>query len=91
MIRFNDDEDDTYPPAYREMVLSVQQIERLEAIQQAVAKVLTGYPTYDPYLEPSQPTPMAIRAWALEVGLPVGRRGRIPADVILAFALRDDA
>ena len=61
MISFNDDEDDTYPPAYREMV------------------------------EPSQPTPMAIRAWALEVGLPVGRRGRIPADVILAFALRDDA
>lgn len=50
-----DDDDDTYPPAYRELV------------------------------EPSQPSPKAVRAWALERGLPVGKRGRIPADVSLAY------
>lgn len=49
------DDDDTFPPAYRELV------------------------------EPSQPTPKAIRAWALERGLQVGKRGRIPADVTLAY------
>ena len=49
------EDDDTYPPAYRELV------------------------------EPSQPTPKAIRAWALEKGLVVGKRGRIPADVALAY------
>ena len=49
------DDDDTYPPAYRELV------------------------------EPSQPTPKAIRAWALAKGLHVGKRGRIPADVALAY------
>ena len=48
-------DDDTYPPAYRELV------------------------------EPSQPTPKAIRAWALEKGLPVGKRGKLPADVLLAY------
>ena len=42
------EDDDTYPPAYRELV------------------------------EPSQPTPKAVRAWALERGLYVGKRGRIP-------------
>jgi len=41
------EDDDTNPPAYRELV------------------------------EPSQPTPKAIRAWALEKGLPV--------DVLLAY------
>jgi hypothetical protein len=49
------EDDDTLPPAYRELV------------------------------EPSQPTPKAIRAWALEKGLVVGKRGRIPADVQLAY------
>lgn len=49
------DDDDTYPPAYRELV------------------------------EPSQPSPKAIRAWALAKGLPVGKRGRIPVDVQLAY------
>ena len=49
------EDDDTYPPAYRELV------------------------------EPSQPTPKAVRAWALERGLYVGKRGRIPADVELAY------
>ena len=49
------EDDDTYPPAYRELV------------------------------EPSQPTPTAIRAWALAKGLHVGKRGRIPADVALAY------
>lgn len=49
------DDDDSYPPAYRELV------------------------------EPSQPTPKAIRAWAKNVGLYVGTRGRIPADVKLAY------
>ena len=50
-----EDDNDSYPPAYRELV------------------------------EPSQPTPKAIRAWALDKGLPVGKRGRIPADVVLAY------
>ena len=50
-----EDDDDTFPPAYRELV------------------------------EPSQPTPKAIRAWALAKGLHVGKRGRIPADVELAY------
>ena len=56
-INLTDDpaDDDTYPPAYRELV------------------------------EPSQPTPKAIRAWALGKGLPVGKRGRIPADIELAY------
>ena len=49
------EDDDTYPPAYRELV------------------------------EPSQPSPKAIRAWALEKGLPVGKRGKLPADVLLAY------
>ena len=49
------DDDDTYPPAYRELV------------------------------EPSQPPPKAIRAWAVAKGLHVGKRGRIPADVALAY------
>ena len=38
-------------------------------------------------VEPTQPTPKAIRAWALEKGLPVGKRGRIPTDVVLAYDL----
>ena len=50
-----EDDNDSYPPAYRELV------------------------------EPSQPTPKAIRAWALAKGLHVGKRGRIPADVELAY------
>ena len=49
------EDDDNYPPAYRELV------------------------------EPTQPTPKAIRQWAKTVGLHVGRRGRIPADVELAY------
>ena len=49
------DDDDSYPPAYRELV------------------------------EPSQPTPKAIRQWAAATGLHVGKRGRIPADVQLAY------
>ena len=55
---------------------------------------LTSEPADDdfgtPYKElvtPSQPTPSAIRAWALERGLPVGKRGRIPSDVALAYDL----
>jgi hypothetical protein len=44
------------------------------------------YPTpYRELVEPTQPSPKAIRAWALQRGLPVGRRGRIPADVALAY------
>jgi hypothetical protein len=50
-----DEDEDSYPPAYRELV------------------------------EPSQPTPKAIRAWALARGLHVGKRGRIPGDVQLAY------
>ena len=42
-------------------------------------------PAYRELVTPSQPTPKAIRAWALERGLPVGKRGRIPADVVLAY------
>jgi hypothetical protein len=40
---------------------------------------------YRELVEPSQPTPKAIRAWALQKGLPVGKRGRIPSDVVLAY------
>jgi hypothetical protein len=29
--------------------------------------------------------PKAIRAWALEKGLPVGTRGKLPVDVLLAY------
>lgn len=44
------------------------------------------YPTpYRELVEPSQPSPKAIRAWALTKGLHVGKRGRIPADVELAY------
>ena len=53
---------------------------------------LTSEPADDdfgtPYKElvaPSQPTPRAIRAWALEVGLPVGKRGKLSDDLILAY------
>ena len=42
-------------------------------------------PAYRELVEPSQPTPKAVRAWALERGLYVGKRGRIPADVELAY------
>ena len=42
-------------------------------------------PAYRELVEPSQPTPKAVRAWALERGLYVGKRGRIPADVTLAY------
>lgn len=49
------EDDDNYPPAYRELV------------------------------EPTQPSPKAIRAWAKATGLYVGTRGRIPADVELAY------
>ena len=50
-----EEDEDSYPPAYRELV------------------------------EPSQPTPKAMRAWALEKGLFIGQRGRIPADVRKAY------
>jgi hypothetical protein len=44
------------------------------------------YPTpYRELVEPSQPSPKAMRAWALERGLVVGKRGRIPADVQIAY------
>jgi len=46
---------------------------------------------YKELVEPTQPTPRAIRAWALERGLPVGKRGRIPSDVVLAYELAQDA
>ena len=42
---------------------------------------------YKELVTPSQPTPSVIRAWALERGLPVGKRGRIPSDVALAYDL----
>ena len=42
-------------------------------------------PAFRELVEPSQPTPKAIRAWALEKGLIVGKRGRISADVRLAY------
>jgi hypothetical protein len=57
MTEFNAsaEDDDTFPPAYRELV------------------------------EPSQPTPKALREWATARGLLVGRRGRISGDVRLAY------
>ena len=45
-----------------------------------------SFPPADKELaEPTHATPNAIRAWALIKGLPVGKRGPIPADVALAF------
>lgn len=45
-----------------------------------------AFPTpYKELLEPTAPSPKAIRAWALEQGLHVGKRGRIPGDVELAY------
>ena len=45
-----------------------------------------GYPpAYKELAEPTHATPNAIRAWALIKGLPVGKRGPIPADVALAY------
>ena len=41
--------------------------------------------TYGESPEPTAPSPKAIRAWALSTGLHVGKRGRIPADVELAY------
>lgn len=43
-------------------------------------------PAYRELVEPSQPTPKAIRSWALARGLQVGKRGRIPGDVELAYS-----
>ena len=34
---------------------------------------------------PSMPPAHLIRAWANAKGLPIGRRGRIPSDVVLAY------
>jgi hypothetical protein len=42
-------------------------------------------PAYRELIEPSQPSPQVIRAWALERGLVVGKRGRLPGDVVLAY------
>ena len=42
-------------------------------------------PAYKELAEPTHATPTAIRAWALIKGLPVGKRGPIPADVALAY------
>ena len=45
-----------------------------------------AFPTpYKELLEPTAPSPKAIRAWALAQGIYVGKRGRIPADVELAY------
>lgn len=43
-----------------------------------------GWNTTTPSQTPT-PSPQAIRAWAREKGLPVGNRGRIAADVQLAY------
>jgi hypothetical protein len=51
----DDHDDDTFPPAYREL------------------------------LEPSAPTPKAMRAWALERGFVVGARGPVPTEVRKAY------
>ena len=42
-------------------------------------------PAYKELVEPSQPTPRAIREWATARGLVVGKRGRIPGDLRLAY------
>ena len=48
-------------------------------------ETVDGHPAYRELVEPSQPTPKAIRQWAKATGLYVGTRGRIPADVELAY------
>lgn len=35
--------------------------------------------------EPTMPSPKLIRQWALSKGLPIGKRGKIPADVVMAY------
>ena len=42
-------------------------------------------PAFRELVEPSQPSPKAMRAWAMEKGLIVGKRGPVPADVQLAY------
>ena len=49
------EDDDDFPPAYRELV------------------------------EPTNPSPKLVREWAIAQGLSVGKRGRIPADITLAY------
>lgn len=42
-------------------------------------------PAYRELVEPTQPTPKALREWANARGLDVGKRGRISGDVRLAY------
>ena len=42
-------------------------------------------PAYRELVEPTNPSPKLVREWAIASGLAVGKRGRIPADITLAY------
>lgn len=41
--------------------------------------------TDEPTSMPTAPSPKLLRQWALAKGLPIGKRGKIPADVVMAY------
>ena len=42
-------------------------------------------PAYRELVEPTNPSPKLVREWANAEGLSIGKRGRIPADITLAY------
>jgi len=42
-------------------------------------------PAYRELVEPTNPSPKLVREWAIAEGLSVGKRGRIRADITLAY------
>ena len=42
-------------------------------------------PAYRELVEPTNPSPKLVREWAIAEGLSIGKRGRIPADITLAY------
>ena len=42
-------------------------------------------PAYRALVEPTNPSPKLVREWANAEGLSIGKRGRIPADITLAY------
>lgn len=42
-------------------------------------------PAYRELVEPTNPSPKLVREWAITQGLSVGKRGRISADITLAY------
>lgn len=42
-------------------------------------------PAYRELVEPTNPSPKLVREWANAEGLSIGKRGRIPANITLAY------